>query len=77
MSTNVVNPETVAKLTGDHEVEDHVALEGYDAMVEVETKEIMPDLSDLRIFQEEREINATKLVGQISIPLQVFPLRIE
>ncbi len=70
MSTNVVNPETVASVTAGHEVEDHVALEGFDAMVEVEAKEIMPDLSDLRIFKEEKEINDTKLVSKtaISIP---------
>ncbi len=70
MSTNVVNPETVAAVAAGHQVEDHMALEGYDAMVEVEAKEIMPDLSDLRVFQEEKEINDSKLISKtaISIP---------
>ena len=69
MTTNVVNPDTVDAEVSKHNdaMQSHEALEGHQAMVDLEKDSKLPDLGEMQIFKEEQEINRINLVSQEAI----------
>ncbi len=67
MTTNVIDPKTVADVVADHNMQSNEALEGHDAMLEIGKDDKLIDLGDMQIYKDEQEINRNNLVSQEAI----------
>ncbi len=67
MTTNVINPDTVAAVVANHSMQSNEALQGHGAMVELDKDTKLIDLGDMQIFKDEQEINRNNLISREAI----------